>query len=330
MLFNKDNDHKGTDELKKLTGFLYASVNFENIKTDVQLQEEAMIELIGQAVYDRARTYYKTDDFNPDGTELNDKLVQYLRLPIAYYAIHDYQAHTDVSHSGDGRKIKIDADNEKLPWEWMIHRDDEATLNKAHKTTDRLIAFLEKNQEQIAEWKNSEAQKTARSLFINTAKQFEEIFPIDNSRRFFLKILPFIKEAERKHIRPVLGNELFDDIKTAIKTGDFTDYEDTLAYIRMPVAFFALSMAVQRLSVQILPGGIFQEYVSDRLTQKAKQVAETTVRKEVGHSLFQDAQLELGSLAEYLDRLDAEAAGEEFDTPDITGHINSNEGIVRL
>lgn len=329
MLFNKDTDHKGTDELKKLTGFLYASVNFENIKTDVQLQEEAMIELIGQDVYDRAETYYNSEDFDPDGTELNDQLVQYMRLPIAYYAIHAYQAHTDVSHSGDGRKIKIDSDNEKLPWEWMLHRDDEATLNKAHKTTDRLIAFLEKNEDNIAEWKNSDAQKAARSLFINNAKQFDEIFPIDKSRRFFMHIIPFVKEAERKHLRPVLG-DMFDDIKAAIKSGDFTDYDDTFAYIRVPVAFFALSMAVQRLSVQILPNGIFQEYVSERLTQKAKQVADTAVRKEVGKALFEDAQQELRTLAEYLNKLEAEAAGEDFETPDMTGHINYNEKIVRL
>lgn len=329
MLFNKDDQHKGTDELKKLTGFLYASVNFDNIKTDVQLQEEAMIELIGYDVFNRARNYYQSEDFDPDGEELNDQLVQHMRLPIAYYAIHAYQAHTDVSHSGDGRKIKIDSDQEKLPWEWMLHRDDEATLNKAHKTTDRLIAFLEKNEDDIAEWKNSDAQKAARSLFINNAKQFDDIFPIDKSRRFFLHIIPFIREAERKHLRPVLA-DLFDTIKDAIKTGDFTDYEDTLAYIRVPVAYFALSIAVQRLSVQILPNGIFQEYVSERLTQKAKQVADTAVRKEVGKALFDDAQLELRSLAEYLNKLDAEAAGEEFDTPDMTRHINYNDKIVRL
>lgn len=329
MLFNKDEDHKGTDELKKLTGFLYASINFDNIKTDIQLQEEEMISLIGQDVYDRAQNYYDSGDFNPDGSELNDKLVQHIQLPIAYYAIHAYQAHTDVSHTGDGRKVNIDSEHEKMPWEWMIHRDDEATLNKAHKTTDRLIAFLEKNEDDISEWKNSDAQKAARSLFINTAEQFDAIFPIDKSRRFFLKIIPFIKEAERKHLKPVLG-DTFDDIKAAIKSNDFEDYEDTLGYIRVPLALFSLSIAIKRLSIQILPNGIFQEYVSERMTQKAKNVADTSVRKEIGHALFQDAQLELKSLMEYLNKLEAEASGEDFTIPDMTSHINSNENIVRL
>ena len=328
MLFDKNNN--GQKEMKALLGFLYASNNFQNIKTDVMLAEEDMIELIGKDVYDRADTYYKSNEYNPNGTALNDRLVQHIQLPVAYYASYAFASHTDVGHGEDGRKVKIDNENEKLPWEWMIHRDDDAMLNKAHKTTDRLIAFLDANENEINEWKDSDAKKAARKLFINTAKDFDKIFPIDNSRRFFIKITPFIAEAERKHLLPVLGKERYDDMKAAILSGDFTDKEDMLLMIRVPLVYFTLSTAVKRLSAKILPGGIFQDYISDRQTQKARQPAPELTRKELGLNLFNDAEFELQNLQKEIDKLNSEAAGETYIPEEVNKHIDSTTPIFRV
>jgi hypothetical protein len=329
MLFNKSQN--GQEELKALLGFLHASNKFANIETDIMLEHEAMTELIGKPVMDKAQAHYITANYNTGGEyKLLDDLVHYIQLPIAYYATHNYAAHNDVGHGDDGRKVKIDTANEKMAWEWMIIRDDEATLNKAHKTTDRLISFLDYNADSITEWKDSDAQKLARSLFINTAKQFGDIFPIDNSRRFFIKIMPFIRESERKYLLPVLGKTRFDDVKTAIKSGDFTDLEDMLMLIRVPLVYYTLSLAVKRLSVSILPNGIFQEYISNNQTLKAKQPAPTDVRKEVGHSFLADAQLELENLQKELTKLDAEAAAIDYVPEDPIKHIDPESSIFRI
>lgn len=329
MLFNKSNN--GQAELKALLGFLHASNTFANIETDVLLAHEDMTELIGLPLMAKAQAHYNSEAYNTGGeVKLLDDLVHYIQLPIAYYATHNYAAHSDVSHGDDGRKVVIDVENQKMAWEWMIARDDEATLNKAHKTTDRLITFLDANQDNIAEWKNSDAQKLARSLFINTAKQFNDIFPIDNSRRFFLKITPFIRESERKYLLPVLGKTRFDDIKAAIASGNFTDYDDMLMLIRVPLVYYALNLAVKRLAINILPNGIFQEYISDRLTMKAKLPAPTDVRKDVAQSFMADAQLELENLQQELSKLDAEAAAIDFVPEDPIKHIDPESPIFRI
>ena len=335
MLFNRTNN--GQEELKALLGFLHASSSFANIKTDIMLAEEDMIELIGKPVYDLANNYYNQPDRDElpvipleEGGYSVGKLVEYIQLPIAYYATGNYSAHTDVSHSGNGRKVIVDGENEKMAWEWMINRDDEATLNKAHKTTDRLIAFLEENADDIEEWKESDAQKTARSLFINSAKIFDQIFPIDNSRRFFIKIIPFIKEVERKHLLPVLGKTRFDDMKAAILSGDFTDEEEMLQLIRVPLVYHTLSLASKRLSVRMLPNGIFQDYISESQTAKARKVAPTDVRKEISNSLRADADLELENLQKEITKLDAIAASEEYTPESPISHIDSEKPILRL
>ena len=330
MLFNKSDN--GSAELKELLGFLYVSNSFANIKTDIMLQEEAMAELIGQAVMDKAQAHYDSDNYGSGDAQykpLND-LVHYIQLPVAYYAYHSFAAHTDISHGEDGRKVVIDPENQKMAWEWMINRDDDATLNKAHKTTDRLIAFLEKNLTSFAEWKDSAERKAAKALFINDVKTFDSIFPIDNSRRFFLKIVPFIKEAEKKHLLPVLGKTRFDDIKAAILSGNFTDYEDMLTLIRVPLAYFTISAALKRLSVTLLPNGIFQDYISDRQTAKANLPAPANVRRTMGKYLYDDAVFELQNLQKEITKLDTEALGETYVPEDLNKHIDPDTQILRL
>lgn len=324
MLFNKDNN--GQEELKEFLGFIYASNEFANIKTDIELAEEDMIKLIGQEVYDRAQEYYNG---TMDEDDLDYKLVKHIQLPVAYYAVHAFTAHTDVSHGEDGRKVIIDPNNEKIAWDWMIDRDDEAILNKAHKTTDRLIAFLEKNEEDIEEWKESDAQKTARRLFIPTAAIFDFIFPIDNSRRFFLKLIPFMDEVERKYLKPVLG-ERYDLIKAALESGDTEEYDDLIPMIRVPVAYLTLSIAIRRLSVTLMPNGIFQDYVSDRIYLKAKQPAPVNVRIEVAKALQYDGEFELTSLQKKISELDAEASGETYEPTDMTERMDPDESFFRL
>ncbi|MFZ4463075.1 MAG: DUF6712 family protein [Bacteroidales bacterium] len=329
MLFNKNLD--GQKELKSLLGFVYVSNKFENIETDIMLAEEDLANDIGRTVMTAAENHYKSVNFGTGGAhQLMDDLVRHIQLPIAYYACANFAVHTDVSHGEDGRKVVIDPANQKMAWEWMIDKDDEAIINKAHKTTDRLLAFLESNAESIEAWKNSDERKAAKRLFIPSAKIFNDIFPIDNSRRFFMKIVPFILEAERKHIIPVLTRQRYDDMKTAMEEGSFTDPDGVLQLIRVPLAFFALSMAVKRLSIRILPNGIFQDYLSDTQTRKASQVADADTRNAVGQMLYQDASFELQNLQKELEKIEKEATNETYVPESLASRIDPDAKILRL
>jgi hypothetical protein len=196
MLFNKSNN--GARELKELTSSYYANNKFEAIQTQLILEEEAMIKLVGQALYDRANGHYNSSNFrkeSPEATDrLNDELVDKLRLPIAYRATLRYYQLNIVSHEDTGRKYKINNENEKLPWEWMIDRDDEAQVRTGNETADLLFDWIERNR--IAEWMSSEQRKTARSLFVNSPAIFADSYPMaDTSWRFFYLTMPFNKEC---------------------------------------------------------------------------------------------------------------------------------------
>ena len=90
QLFNKNNN--GAEELQELTGSYYANNEFNRIQTDVILTIDQIKKLVGNAVIERANDHYQSDDFETEGSsteenQLNDQLVQHLRIPIAYHAV---------------------------------------------------------------------------------------------------------------------------------------------------------------------------------------------------------------------------------------------------
>lgn len=325
MLFNKTNN--GTQELKELLGFLYSSTNFANIKTDLILAHEDIQKIIGKGVMDVAVHRYNSELFLSGDDPLRDELVKHIQLPIAYYAHASFSAHTDLTHGEDGRKVSIDNENQKLAWEWMIERDDEATINKAHKTTDRLLNFLETNSKSFPHWAYSPERKAANSLFLPNANSVNEIFPIDNSRRFFILIIPFIKEAERKYILPVLKKDVFDDLKAK---GSDSPYASLLPFIQVPLVFFSLSLAISRLSITMLPNGIFQDFSSIKPTTKSKHVIDFDIRKSISSIFYKDARFELDSLEKEYAKLSAEILSTPYTPVSPAAYINPRSKIFSL
>lgn len=323
MLFNS------IDQIKEITGFFYAYNNFENIKTDIELSEESIVNIIGQSVFDIAQAHF--DDPPEIENPLLDALVKHIQLPVAYHAIHSYSQNTDISHEDSGRKVKIDSEREKLPWEWMLEKDERAILKKAYKTTDRLIAFLEKNVEEtdLLAWKESPNRLAIKGQLIADAETFDEIYPIDKSRRFFITISPFIREAERKYILPALTQSLFYDIKTHLQAGtdDSIEPAGILPFIRVPLAYLAMGIAVERLNVQLLPEGVFQNMVSERLTQNAKVPVNQSAKREFSVLLQKQGMAELKYLQEFITK---STQGENYTGADPVQGINEDNQFARV
>ena len=211
MIFNKNN--KGNEELRKLTGSYYASNDFEKISQDINLSEEDLIKIIGQEVYDRAAAHYNLTDearaaLLPEVRELGDALLERVQLPIAIYATFMMYRKNDISHESSGRKVKIDPDNEKIPWQWQLERDDEVQLEAYYRSIDRLIDWMD--HKEIAEWLNTPTKEAMKKQLVKTATDFDTYYPIDRSSRFFVMVSPFVREVERKYIRPALGIELYE------------------------------------------------------------------------------------------------------------------------
>lgn len=321
MLFNN------IDEIKQLTGFVYAYNNFDNMRTDIELAEEDIKAIVGAGIYDVAAVHYAGNNVS----ELLDSLVTHFQIPIAYHAIHSFSQNSDISHEDSGRKVKIDAEREKLPWEWMLEKDERALLRKAHRTTDRLIRFLDENidEPEFDAWKTSTERMTIVGNFIPDADTFDSIYPIESSRRFFLKIAPFMREAERKYILPVLSQPIFDAVKNNLLTipANAAVPENILPLIQVPLAYFTMAIAVNRLNIEILPEGVFHIIIAERSTQNAKVPAIRNAKQDYTRELEKQAFIELHFLQEFLRK---QNDGEEYIQRNFSQGLEQNQYFARV
>jgi len=278
LLFNKPEAEKS--EIKDLLPFTDADLKFTRLKPDIITATNDLIKLIGEPMYLKIVDKYK--EANGSASEL----VYHARYPIAIKAYMLYAPNNDIAHTTNGRKMRSD-ENEKLPFQWMIDSDNQALEKRYYRALDDLLAHLEPLQE----WREKEAYKGLKSLFLNTTDQFDTHFMIQ-SRLILLKLQPGIKQCERDHIKPRIGQAKFDALKSALRTGTgITDENDLelLELIREACVFHAMAWAMTRLSVTIFPEGILQAYTSDRDTTQIRRPAENQEPQAARLAFIEDA-----------------------------------------
>lgn len=269
----------GNAELKSLLGFINADLKIDNMMPDIRTSSKEVIKLIGKEVYETAVDAYK--ETSADDEE--KALIESVRYPIAVNAYRLYSASNDLAHTNNGRKMKQD-DSEKLPFEWMLDRDDKSLERRYYRGLDDLIDFLDNSEEDYPflyeEWVASDAFKKTNDLFIRTVDEFDEFFPIQ-SRLLLIKLVPGISNCEQYEIRSRVGTEKINALKTKLKGNeeitDATDLE-LIRLIRKASVNFALAWAMPRLSVQLYPEGILQFAISDKSTTRG---AKPSVKSEV-------------------------------------------------
>lgn len=331
MIFNRNS--KGNEELRIQTGSYYKSNEFDKISVKVELAQDELISLIGKLIFAKAEAHYLSENYLvAPPTEpievgsgsagegipavnypLLDKLVSYIQLPIAFLATMWHYQGNDISHEDSGRKMKIDKTSESIAWDWQYDRDDAAALRNYQRALDRLIRFLNENAGSLPEWKDSEARKSSLNLFINTSAHFNRLFAIDDSPVFFLRLAPIMREIERKHIKPILGTEKFDELKEAIRSGDELSETDQelYDYICDPIPLLTMGMAVKRFSLTVIPEGVVQNFFSERTTTKASIPATIDLVNSVSKSLFADGLKVLDELKKYWSIKNAEEVTDE-------------------
>lgn len=271
---------KNTAEVKSMAGWLYASTSFDALRPDLEIATEDVCSIISQDVYDRAVNFYKNGQVPGSGSgsgdpEIDSQLVQLIQMPVALLAILSFVENSDLSHESDGRKVKINKEEESLPWEWMIERDNAAILKKANRGIDRLIAFLDSKS--LAEWTNSDQRKDIKSLFVPDAATFDSLVPIDKSRVFYIRTLAFNRK-EDKNIRGFLL-ETYDSLKILLKNGEkLTDEQQKMLDLCQEIVVYGtMAKAVRFFSVKVLPDSVVQRFDSSSQTQKSSQPAKDVV-----------------------------------------------------
>jgi len=284
MIFNKSNN--GSTELRSLTGNYYNSNDFGKMTGHILLATAELKKIIGSVVYNLAEAAYKSTET----VVANIDLVPYVQLPIAILATFNLYRSNDISHEDSGRKVKIDSTNEKIPWQWQLEADDAIQMDRYYSAVDALVAYL--NESTLGAWKDSDYKKATKLLLINSAEKFDRYYPIGGSGRIYILVLPFLKETELK-----LKREFGADWTRYLAGENLTEKDDeVLEYLLPAIPLLAMSVAVMRLPLGIIPQGVVRNHASKSITMDASDAATKSDIKDMSKWMKDDAE-ELINLA---------------------------------
>ena len=287
---------KDINELREQASFIYKTQSIDNFKSDLIVATEDIISIVGEDIYKYAVSAYE----EKEPSDINKELISLFRYPIAMLASLSFAKNTDISHEDTGRKVKISDDAEKIPWEWQIANDNQAMLDKGNRGIDRLIEFLDKNIEEFPNWKDSEQRKGIASLFIKSAKEFDVIVPIDSSRLFYQRVLPFIRK-EDKNLAAYIGADRYKELKEAMKADKCTEEQkELIALCREIIPHQVMAVAVRRLAVQVLPHSVVMRFTSSTGTMKASTPVTAEMIASIERSYAIEANNEIMSLQAYI------------------------------
>lgn len=254
-LFNRDGN--GAQELNTLTGFYYASNDFRNISGEIDFATREIASMVGREVMKSAADAYQNGESND--------LVTHLQRAIASLAVCRYVKQTAVSHEDTGRKVKVD-EGDKMPFEWMLDRDDRALREKYYRSLDALFGYLE--EENTDEWKSSQQKKMLDESIVKTLFDFERVYPIENSYYTFFMLLPLIVEAQDTILKPKVGDEWAQRVK-----------QNSAVALRV-VVLNAVCIAATRWSIEVFPLSIARRFSP---TYQGNKAATSATMVEIEH-----------------------------------------------
>ena len=253
MIFNKDNN--GAQEIQALVGVYFQSNDFGVIESELKSAALAVRKLIGSEIFARAESHYLSREYDTQKYDIDTQLVQAIQAAVAQLAMVRFYQQNILSHEDGGRKVKIHEESEKMPWQWQYDRDDQALLDKYYRTLDELYILLE--EAQIEEWKTAPLRLKLAKCFIKDIDTFQDVFPLEDSPRMFYILVPFMLEVQDRIIRPIVGEEAFE----RMKSGDIAEaLAEQFAAAKLCIPLYAVITAVKRMSIKVLPTMIVRRF----------------------------------------------------------------------
>jgi hypothetical protein len=273
LLFSEDGF---SEQFKKHLGFVDADFEFHNLLPDLKTATKDLIKVIGKETYEKI--FEVSDSTEQD--DLEEELLFLAENAIAVNAYRNYAPSNDISHTGDGRKLRHD-EHMKSAFQWQIDSDNESLERRYYKALDNLLDFLDGlNDEDIDElselitgvqsaWNTSEARKELKSIFVNSVDIFDRYYVI-NSRHLLLKLAPGMKRFERLELASRIGKEYLEELRQLNDTGtDDIKKAKLIDLICEACVSYAFDWALPKMSINLFPSGLVQSYTSDRASTKA-------------------------------------------------------------
>lgn len=247
------------DEFREFQPFA-STADFDKLKPFIRNAERDFIRpAIGKELYIEISAAYK-NKATVALTAIQESLLEQIRVPLSNFSFAAYIPWGQVQIESAG--IRIDTTSEKkTAFRWQIEQLAESATEQGYTGIEDLLEFLDDEQLSFPTYTASAAFKLSKQFFINSAKAFDQKVKINRSRWLYQQMVPIMEDVELSRIRPLMGKELFEELKAQILDETLTALNlELMDFIVPAVAHLTIARAVIDLPLKIEASGISLTY----------------------------------------------------------------------
>lgn len=216
-----------------------------------QATRRFILPFIGQDLYDDI-----ADTIQSGGalTDPQKEFVERLRDAVAYSAIMTILPKKKTVVASMGAIENVAKEGTTATSQWGFRTTLWSVAQDADRNTDEMLEYLEArvkaSDTNFDLWKDSDAFLVGKADLFRTTGEFQTYQNINNSRRTYLSLLPVLKQATKQHLVPILSQEQYDALVTAVRANNPTPaQEKLLEKVRMAAAAWAVFYATNKVAV---------------------------------------------------------------------------------
>lgn len=248
---------KNVDELIKFLGRAVMNATTDDfIKPYIEdAQESIIVKAFGQELITELDNQHNA----VSGASLspaNALLLPKIQRALAWYAYLKYLPFS-IGNDGDNGLQEVGTDSTQPVRIGVLDKRQRETERNAVESLERALFFLEENRANYDTWTASPAWSKYKSLFIWSATEMTNYLPaVGQNYRLYLTLRPYIALAERDYILPLLGQDMFDELKAVVLSSSITDEEkELLFYVNRALAYTAFAEALPNMNLVVLGSG---------------------------------------------------------------------------
>lgn len=303
-----------TDELKAHLGTVHRNLNFATLLSFVrQAEQQYLVPVLGAGLVRQLGNLPATG-----APERLVRLREQFRPALAYYVVLEAAPMLAVSF-GELGVSEASAQNAAPARQWVYYNFVEAAAASADRLLEIALAYLDERAGEYAAELDSAEFRARKRLFIASAAQLGLYVASGGSRRFFLALLPTLRQVEDFELADVLGEELLEQLREGLAGGEepAAATRQLLGLVRPVVAHRALAQGILNLSVAL--AGVSLRLLSDNEAVRQRQAASPEAVSALSRQATAAADRYQARLAAHLDALRPAAAPVSAELRDNTG-----------
>lgn len=247
---------------------------------------------LGETLTGKLNDYVKTPGTGDEATAL-EKLLPFVRHPLANFAAMLSVPKNAVVATNSGFGV-ISSNNMVPASDAKLDKYAASFYESALIMVDALLLFLEKNETDYPDWKESEGYTKPAGIILDTYFRFNKHASRQITRVEYIEIVPIIKTAEITYVEPVLSFELCERIREELKAELSEEIKKLLRFLWPAVAELSIFDKYQLLPSKNRGDALLNlavSYVRNNLDDYPEYAGSGLYDPEIGSTVYQNQDI---------------------------------------